>query len=46
MEHRHRRGINDQWPLRARYAQGSLDVVVSDELPAAASAPEVKRAWR
>ena len=32
--------------LARRYAEGSLDVMVSDELPAAASATEVKRAWR
>ncbi len=36
----------DKKPLRARCAGGSLDVVVSDELPAAASATEVERAWR
>ena len=36
----------DKKLLRARHGGGSLDVVVSDEPPAAASATWVERAWR
>ena len=36
--HQHRRGKYDEKLLRARHSEGSLDVVINDEAPAAASA--------